>query len=415
MAGPNLPSLAWRNLWRNKRRTAITLFSIAFGVLLAVLSTGLGDASYGDMINYAARIGGGHVVVQHEDYAKAPSPKSTVSLDASTLAAIEGADHVTKALPRIHGAAMLSTPSNSVGAGVLAIDPTREDGTTFGLFDSISEGSVFDGPDDAGVVIGDLLAQNLELKVGDEVDLTITQKSGALSNQSVTVVGLMHTGAPEVDSATCLVPLNQARAMLGYGEHEATQLAVFIDDHHRSTAVASAIDSIAEAPATALSWDEASPDLAGFISLKQGGNVVLQAIVTVLIAAGIFNTLFVSVMERMREFGIMAAIGFSARQLFGLVAWESLWLGLCGIVSGAVLTAAPYWYLATNGIDTSELMGDNGTQVAGVTMSPILRIEIYPPNAIIIGAAILFATMIAGLYPAWRAGRVQPVKVIRIS
>ena len=109
----------------------------------------------------------------------------------------------------------------------------------------------------------------------------------------------------------------------------------------------------------------------------------------------------------------MAAIGFSSGQLFALVLWESLWLALCGLLAGVLVTAYPYYYLTSTGLDYSSMVG-SGAEVAGVVMEPILYVELYGPNAIFIALAIFIATMSAGLYPAWRAGRVAPVETIRI-
>ncbi|MCA9681728.1 MAG: FtsX-like permease family protein [Myxococcales bacterium] len=279
----------------------------------------------------------------------------------------------------------------------------------------ISINKVFTGTDDPGIILGAKLAENLDLELGKKVVYTVTDKSGEITSGLARVSGILETGAPEIDSATCLLPIDSMRKVLGYEADEATQIAVFLASHRQAADVSAALaGEIGSDTVMVMPWDQALPELAGFITMKQTGNVVLQGIITILIAAGIFNTLFVSVMERLREFGILAAIGFSSRQLFSLILWESLWVALCGIAAGVVLTAWPYWKLSTQGLDYSAALGENGAQISGVTMSPILYVELYPPHALVIAGAIILATMLAGLYPAWRAGRVDPVKVIRI-
>ena len=148
--------------------------------------------------------------------------------------------------------------------------------------------------------------------------------------------------------------------------------------------------------------------------MKVAGSQLMEIVIMVLIAAGIFNTLFVSVMERLREFGVMVAIGFSPGTLFALVMIESLWLGLLGLIGAVVVTAAPYHFLSTTGIDISEQLGLTGTEVAGVALTSVMRVGIYPENALIIALAALTGTLLSAIYPAWRAGRVAPAETIRL-
>ncbi|MCB9566002.1 MAG: ABC transporter permease [Myxococcales bacterium] len=412
MHGPRLSTLAWRNIWRNRRRTVITLFSISFGVLLAVMFTGIGDSSYGSMIDHAASLGGGHVVVQHPDYAETPSLKKSVQ-GATALRERALADpEVERAVVRVSGATMLSTSANSTGAMILGIDPAIEDDTTLRIIDALAEGELFKSADDKGIILGATMAENLGVGMGKKVVITVTDKRGEIASGLARVSGIVRTGSPTIDGGICLMPINRLRALLGYAPDEATQLAVFVDDHRDAAAVAARLAGEADGAAV-LTWDQAQPDLAGFITMKTTSTVILEGIITVLIAAGIFNTLFVSVMERLREFGIMAAIGFSSGQLFALVIWESFWIALCGLFAGVLLTAYPYHYLSTVGLDYSKMIAE-GVEVAGVGVDPILYVRIYGPHALIIAAAIFLATMTAGLYPAWRAGRVAPVETIRI-
>ena len=160
--------------------------------------------------------------------------------------------------------------------------------------------------------------------------------------------------------------------------------------------------------------EDAQADLATFIMLKVAGAYFFEAIMALLVAAGIFNTIFVSVMERLREFGVLLAIGFSPRRLFGLVMFESFWLGVVGLVFAALLSAWPYYFLATTGIDISDMIGDGNAEVAGVAIAPTIKAGIYPESFVYIILAALVATLLSGLYPAWKAGRIAPVESIKL-
>ena len=150
--------------------------------------------------------------------------------------------------------------------------------------------------------------------------------------------------------------------------------------------------------------------------MKLGGTRFISAFIGLLVVAGIFNTLFVSVMERLREFGILMAIGFSPLRLFGLVMMESLWLAIVGLIGAALITVGPYFYLESVGIDISQLAADQGSMdIAGVAMSTSLKVGIYTESVIYIAVAATVATLLAGVYPAWRAGTVEPVAAIKME
>lgn len=409
-----LATMAWRNIWRNRRRTLITGFGIVFGVFLAVLMTGIGDATYGQMIDHAARMGGGHVVVQHPEYQELPTLKKTVADASAVEAAAAELPHVVGTTTRITGAAMLATAKNSRGTMFIAIDPQRETPQTFGLLDAQWEGEPLTAADqDKAVVLGAGMAENLGVTLGSKVVYTVTDRHGEIVSGLVRVVGIVTTGAPSLDASLCLLPIDVMRKSLGYEPQESTMVAVYVDDHRQAAATAAALRAKVPAGVAVLPWNEAQPDLAGFIAMKEGGAVVFEVIIMVLLAAGIFNTIFVSVMERLREFGIMSAIGFTSRQLFTLVMWESIWLSVVGLLGSVLAIAGPYYHLSTQGIDYSQLVGD-GAEVAGVAMDPILYVRIHPESVLVIVAAVVLATLVSGLYPAWRAGRANPADAIRV-
>lgn len=413
MSASRLHTMAWRNVWRNRRRTLLTLVMFAFGALLAVVFTGMGDDSYSKMIELAARLGGGHVTYQHPGYNETPSLKKTVTDTGSLAEEALGDDRVARVVTRISGATMLATAGKSYGAGFLAIDPERESVETLALMDSLVEGEMFESADDKGIILGATLAENLGVELGKKVVYTMTDKHGEIVSGLARVRGIVRTGAPTADGTLCLLPIDTIRKSLGYEADEATLVAVFIDDQRRAAAVAKTLRQRAPQGVDVLTWQQVQPELAGFISTDRNSSIVFEVIVMVLIGAGIFNALFVSVMERLREFGIMMAVGFSPALLFGLVMWESLWLALVGLVAAAIVSAGPYYYFNTVGIDLSEMIGE-GVEVSGVAMDPVIYVDIYPENLLIIASIMLVATLLAGVYPAWKAGRVVPVETIRL-
>lgn len=407
--------MAWRNLGRNRRRTVLTLTSIAFGVFLAVLSMASQDRNWQEMIDLGARMGGGHVTVQHPEYLDTPSLSRTVTGTGALLAAVAREPAVTRAVDRIAGQLMVSTARESYGASFVAFDPEAEDSTTLSYLEAVSEGEMFAADNPTGMVLGAQLARNLGAEIGDRVVYTATDRGGEIVAGLGRVTGLMRTGAPSIDVGVVLLPIAAARDVLGFAPDEATEVALFIDDHRESEALAARLQEQLGDEAAAIPWFEGRPDLYAFIAMKVGGGVVMVVIIALMVAAGIFNTVFVSVMERLREFGIMMAVGFSPAKLFRLVVYESVWLGVIGLVVAALVTIGPYLYLSRIGIDMGAMLGDTSTEISGVAMATQIRFGIYPENVVRIVVLAFVAVVLAGIYPAWRAGRVEPVESIRLG
>ena len=410
-----LASMAWRNLRRHRRRMLITLSSISFGILLAVLFTGMGDHSYSKMIDLAARMGTGHVSLQHPGYQDAPSLKKTIP-DTDRLREQALADpDVHRVVTRISGPVMLATAANSSGAYFLGIDPADEDADTLAGYDAVSEGALFEEATGKGIVLGKELAENLDVTLGKKVVYTVTNIEGKIVSGLGRVSGIVDTGSPGLDGTLCLLPLQTARKALGYPEHTATHVALYTGDQRVSSEVAERLSGSLPEGVVAVTWRETQPELAGFITLDRAGAVVFEIIILIVIAAGIFNSLYVSVVQRSRELGIMMALGFTPAQLFGLVMWESLWLALLGLVAGAIVTAGPYIYLNRNGLDFSEVMGAEGSEISGVAFDPIVYPEVFPDHLVAIGVVVVVTTLLAGILPAVRAGRVVPVEAVRLG
>ena len=410
----SLAKMAWRNLWRNRRRTVITLSAIVFGVFLSVLMMAAQDQNWADMIRLAARLGAGHVTFQHPEYLDSPALSRPVrgTDDLKRLAA--GNPRVIRVVERITGFNMLSTARENFGAGFIAVSPEEEDEETLSLLEALVEGEFFESSTDGGIILGEKLASNLGVELGSKVVYTLADKEGEIVNALARVSGIVRTGSPSVDGGICLLPIGTVREVIGFAPDEAIQVAAFVDDQRITDAVVADLGAEAPEEIAVLPWRELQPDLAVFIAMKVGGARVMMLVLAVLVAAGIFNTLFVSVMERLREFGIMLAVGFSPAQLFRLVMLESAWLAVVGLAGAALVTIGPYLYLASTGIDVSGMIPAEQMEVAGVGMSTTLKVGIYGESVMLIGVSALAAIMLSGVYPAWRAGHADPVETIRV-
>lgn len=414
MTFSNLAIMAWRNLWRNRRRTVITLNGVAFGVMLAILFTGLGDYSFGRMIDLAARSGSGHITFQHPEYLDKPSLRKTISDIPSLKRIVLQNKDVNRAVARIIGQTMLATATENQPAFFVGIDPKAEDDTTLGVIGGLIRGKMFKSTKDNGIILGERLAKNLDLTMGRKVVYTMTDKRGELVSGLARVSGVIRTGAPTVDGSLCLLPIDSLREILSYSHQEATQLALFVNDQRLSESVADAYRSQIGKHIAVITWRQSRPELAAFISMKVAGTQFFEIVIMIVLAAGVFNTFFVSVMERKREFGILMAIGFKPVQLFSLVMLESLWLSIIGLLLAGLVTAWPYTYMNTKGIDLSVMVGRTGSEVAGVVMESVLYVDIFMNHVVTIAGVVIFATLLSGLYPAWRAGKMPPVESIKL-
>ena len=414
MKDSSLATMAWRNLWRNSRRTYITLSAIVFGVFLAVIMMAMQDRNWADMIRLAARLGAGHVTIQHPEYLDTPALTRTVQ-GTDRLKRLAADDpHVIRVVERITGFAMLATARENIGAGFIAVSPEQEDDETLSLLEAIVDGEFFGSSTDGGIILGEKLASNLDVELGSKLVYTLADKEGEIVSALARVSGIVRTGSPSVDAGICLLPIDTVREVVGFAPDEAIQVAAFVDDQRASDAVVADLAAAAPEHVAVLAWHELQPDLAVFIAMKVGGSKVMMLVLAALVAAGIFNTLFVSVMERLREFGVMLAVGFSPGLLFRLIMLESAWLAVIGLAAAAAVTVGPYLYLASTGIDMSGMIPADQMEVAGVGMSTTLRVGIYGESVTLIGVSALVAILLSGVYPAWRAGQADPVETIRL-
>ncbi len=405
--------MAWRNLIRKKRRTFITSFSVAFGVLLAVTFTASGDYSYTNMVNTSVTLGLGHITVEPPGYNDTPTLAKYLENATSIREKLLTMPSIEAAKVRIMGQAIFAAGAKNVGGTFIAIDPAKETDEYNIFLRSIIEGKLFENPAGRGILVGHKMAEKLNLRLGKKIIYTMTDKNGEIVSEVSRVNGIFRTGEDTLDGTVAVLPIDHIRSTLIYGPDGASFVSMFIDDHRKAALIKEQIKiAIGEGNHETLTWRETQAELAGLIAMDKAGNYFMQFLAGLLIAAGILNTLLMSVMERTREFGVMLAIGMSPWQVIKLIMIESVLIGIIGLVMGIIITTPWFIYMSEVGINLSNQIGDDYS-AAGVIVDPIIKFRLFKESVYFILAVIFSLTLLAGIYPAFKAGRIPPVESLK--
>ncbi len=410
-------SLAWRNIWRHRRRTVITLSSIAIGFGLAVLSIGIGDGSHNSMVRNAIKLGEGHITVQPKGYLEAPANYKYISDGKALSSLIDNIGINGSVQPRISLQVLASTANNSVGAALEGMS-AADDPRALMLEPMLVEGEWLKSGDERGILIGDGMARKLKAKLGSKVVVMAGKQGGDSQAQLGRVRGIFDSRVDELDDFLVISDLQFSRKFLvGEGANPAqqplTRYAVFLNDEEQMAQWKQKLRAtLVNTQLVALDWQEMMPQLVQFIVIDDAGNYVFLSLILMLVVFGIVNTVLMSVLERTREFGLLRALGMSRYHLLLLVFCESLLLSVLAVVIGWMVGGGIHFWFSSHGIDFSAMMTE-GTAIMGTFMDPVVYTELSADRVTQLTAIIFIATLTSGIYPAVKAARVTPVEALR--
>ena len=398
--------IAIRDVGRNKRRSGLTLIAVALGLALVIALHSLEMGAMEGSIENNIRVQSGHVQVRAGSYEEdkvslkwedlLEDPQGLVA-QAQTLAEVQAA------APVLWASGILATVEDSAGVRVYGIDPLAETAATF-REDLVGE---FLTPDDrSGVLISHRLANNLGLTVGDDVSLLVNTSGEQPDEAIFTIRGLYDTGLPAFDEATIFLPLAKAQAFTRAGER-ASAVVVLLHDQEDADAVASEL----RAPGLKmLTWRDLNQLMLQAMESAMGILYMFYLIVLAIVAVVVTNTLLMSVFERTREMGILAALGLKGQQIMMMFMLESATLGALGVILGVLLGSLGVYYLATEGIHLGDLAAQTSAEIAyGETMYASFQ---WMATAVL-SAVCWVITLLASLYPAWFATRKEPIEALR--
>ncbi|MGD2069390.1 MAG: FtsX-like permease family protein [Gemmatimonadota bacterium] len=406
--------IAWRNLWRNRTRTWILSSVIAATYGLSLVGMGIGDDSHQRMLREAVVAAGGDILVHGVGYWDSRGSDVTIPDAATVVEILRGVDGVEAAHPRILVNGLVSTSAASRPVFLQGVEPASE-AEFRDLLEDVSAGTFLEEDRRDPLVLGVELAEELELELGDRVVLTASDPEGEVTRALFHLTGILDSGVREADELMGYTTIEAARQAISM-DGRLTQVGLQIPRDAEPEDVAARVREALGARADSLevlTWREAVPEMVGFVELDDAFGYIYFVVIFVVVLFAITNTFLMAVMERVREFGLLSALGLRGRRIGRLLLAETLALTALAMALGFALgfgghLAANHW-----GINVAA-WGLDEIEVAGVDMADmVIRSTITPVKWIAASIMVAVASVASALYPAWRATRLAPSEAMR--
>jgi ABC-type lipoprotein release transport system permease subunit len=399
--------LAWRNLWRNKRRTLISTASVFLAVFLALLTRSMQLGSYNFMIQNVVRLSTGYLQIHQKEYWTKKSIDLALPDDPAMIGRIMGMDHVTEVIPRLQTFALAASNQATRGALIQGINPGKEDRMN-SLARKIVSGSYL-GEGDSAVLVAEGLARYLSLGVGDTLVLYGMGYHGATAAGKFPIRGILQFSLPEMNSSFVYLSLPQAQEFLRMPA-VVNSISIMIDNPRHQSAVMGAVEREFGQTYEIMTWQQMLPEVVQGIAVDNAGGIIMIAILYLVVGFGIFGTVMMMTLERRREFGVLLAVGMKRTRLVFMALTEAVFLSLLGVLSGTLAAFPLMLYFARF---PYRLTGEAADVMLKLGLEPLLPLSVQPSIFISQTLAVLAIALISTLYPALVLRRLEPVEALR--
>ncbi len=401
--------LAWRNIWRQKRRTWLTALAMVFSNVLLVFMISLQFGSYEMMINNTLRMFSGQVQVQRAGYHEDQKMRQVIPAISDLAAGVRNHFPEASVAARANAFVLVSSEDRSFGTQVVGVEPAHEPGvsTIPGLID---QGRYLEDPNAAEIVIGSVMARNLKVTVGDELTFLGSGRDGSFAAGVVIVAGIFDSGSPDLDRSLAEIPLGyfqESFDMRGSGH----VIALLLDNLSAVDGLLMPLETLVSEhdDLVVLDWETLTPGLKQAIQADMASGWFMYGVLIVLVAFSVLNTQLMSVLERTREFGVIMALGIKPRRLALLVLLETALMALLGLLIGALLGALVTGYFAHAGFAYPGM-----EQMAVKFNMPAVLYPALNPLSIMLGPSVVFIfCLFAAIYPAVKLYGLRPVEAMR--
>jgi ABC-type lipoprotein release transport system permease subunit len=399
--------MAWRNVWRHGRRTVIVLIATTLGLALLVFFDGLFGGSKQAVFGNAVKLQGGNVLIHAPGYRERARRMPLLPLpdDEAVLQATLAQSSVVAASRRIKTGGMVSSREGTLPVTIIGIEPEQE-ATTGLLAENIAQGRYLAANDEDVLLIGQALAERLELTVDDRLTLVGRATHEQMRRRTMTVVGLYDLGLPEVEKATVYVSLAEAQTLFDLRD-QATEVVVSLEQVGQEEPILASLRSALPGYEVD-SWRTLNPEMTQAFAVNEQVMSLFGLVVLLIAAVGILNILLMAVFERTREIGILAALGLKRRQIMALFLQEGILMGLVGAVTGSILGGAVVWHLSRVGLKWTASEYSELTALMGDRIFFSMGLDQLLGRALTVGVI----AALASLYPAWQASRKEPVEAL---
>ena len=402
-----LPSLAWRNVWRNRRRTIITVSSIFFAVLLALFMRSMQKGSYENMIRNSVELYSGYIQIHENGYWEDKSINNMLVVTDSLKAAVASTPHVNFQIQRLETFVLAASHEISKGVMLIGTDPQPENRMTR-LADRVVEGSYMK-PDTRGVMVAEGLADYLELGLNDTIVLIGQGYHGSNAVDQYPITAIVRFSNPQQNDNTIYAPVELIRNFVS-APGLSTALVLSIDELEKLDAVKNELTEKLDERYEVMDWKEMQPELLQLIQSDNAGGIILLGILYLVIAFGIFGTVMMMSMERHREFGVMVAVGMKKTTLTLLVMLETCIIGFLGLAISLVAGIFLLIYMYHHPI---PMTGNAALAMKEMGIEPLLPFSLDASIFTSQMLAIVVIMAICLLYPLWSILQITPIKALR--
>ena len=399
----NVFKLAYRNLGRNKTRSLLSALAVGIGMALLLLMASVLEGEMRGALDNTIRLQSGHLQIRPASYEEGKLSLKWEDLIANpgqVTERIATLPQVTVATPRLVASTIMTSGKESKSAQILGIEPDSAANQPFR--DGMLAGEFLQADDREGILIGNLLAEKLDLEVGERVNLLVTTSNGDVNEQLFTIRGVFTTRTPGFDEGTIFMPLAKAQTITATENHAST-IFVLLRDREQAEPVEQALQSD---NLQVFTWREQNQFVVQFEDYAGVFLVFLYLIVLGITATVVTNTLVMAVFERTREIGILAAIGMKGRGIMAQFLAEAALLATGGVIGGLIFGGAMVAYFNVNGF----YIGNMG--ITGVLFEERIYAYLTLNNAITLAVVTYVITLVASLYPARLAARMEPVEAL---